>query len=253
MYQYYSEGFFGYGQVGNFQPYGIWHLIPILLLIIAVFVTWKNRAALRSWKHEGRFRFILSFVMLMAEMGYYWRLLYVGDESGKYLMLTKLPIQVCQWGLICCVYMITSKNDTLFGINFFISLGCTTIAMFLPQTVISRAGPRYFRYYQFWLEHALPIYGTLYMMIVHGKRPRYRHLWYAIGCLGLAAIPSYFANEAIPAANYLYVKLDIPFMPQNQLLRLLVYGVIITLLFHAMLFIWLKTAGRAKKEGGAVK
>lgn len=118
VYQYYSEGFFGYGQEGDFHPYGIWHLIPLLLLAAAVYFTWKNHARLKGWKYEGRFRYLLSFVMLMAEMAYYWRLLYVGDEYGEFQMLTKLPIQVCQWGLICCVYMITSQNDTLFGINF---------------------------------------------------------------------------------------------------------------------------------------
>ena len=253
VYQYYSEGFFGYGQEGDFHPYGIWHLIPLLLLAAAVYFTWKNHARLKGWKYEGRFRYLLSFVMLMAEMAYYWRLLYVGDEYGEFQMLTKLPIQVCQWGLICCVYMITSQNDTLFGINFFITLGCTGIALFLPQTVISCAGPRYFRYYQFWFGHALPVYSTLYMMIVHGKRPRYRHLWYAIGCLALAAIPSYFANEAIPAANYLYVKTEIPLLPQNQLLRMLSYFVIISLLFHGMWFIWMKISRQTKKESGAEK
>lgn len=125
MYRFYSEGFWGYGQEGVFQPDGIWRLIPVLLLFLAVFVTRKKHGVLQSRKHERRFRFILSFVMLMAEMGYYRRLLYVGDKYGSFLLLTRLPI-----------------------------------------------------------------YGTLYRMIVHGKRPRYRHLWYAVGCLGCQPSPA---------------------------------------------------------------
>ena len=246
LYQFYSEGFFGYGQEGNFQPYGIAHLLPLLIAAAAVYFTWKKRGSLKNWKYERRLRFILSFVMLIAEMSYFWRTLYVGDEWGNYTLMTKLPLQVCQWGLICCVYMITSGNDALFGINFFISLCCTPIALFVPQTVISLTGPGYYRYYQFWMEHLLPIYSTLYMMIVHGKRPRYRHLWLSIGCLLLLAIPSYFANELIPEADYLYVHLDIPFMPAGQLPRMLIYFVIITLLFHGIWLI-LKACSSKKK------
>ena len=238
MYQFYSEGFFGYGDLGDFHPFGLWHILPILLLVAAAVLTRRKREAIRGWKYERRFRYILSFVMLMAEMSYFWRLLYVGDEYGDFTLLVKLPIQVCQWGLICAVYMITSKSDFLFGINFFISLGCTTIALFVPQTVISQTGPGYFRYYQFWLEHLLPIYSTLYMMMVHGKRPKYRDLWTSMGFLVLLAIPSYMANVAIPEADYLYMRMNIPFMPDSILLRLPIYGAIILLLFHGMWLLW---------------
>ena len=246
MYQFYSEGFFGYGQEGNFQPYGIAHLLPLLITAIAVYFTWKKRENLQNWKYERRLRFVLSFVMLIAEMSYFWRTLYVGNEQGDYTLMTKLPLQVCQWGLICCVYMLTSGNDALFGINFFISLGCTLFALFIPQTVISRTGPAYYRYYQFWMEHLLPIYGTLYMMIVHGKSPRYRHLWLSVGCLLLLAIHSYFANELIPEADYLYVRLNIPFLPEGQLFRMTVYLALIVLLFHGMWWILNACTSRRK-------
>ncbi|MBR3739884.1 MAG: YwaF family protein [Clostridia bacterium] len=219
----------------------------MLIFAVAVYFTWKKRGSLQNWKYERRFRFFLSFVMLMAEMSYFWRLLYVGDEWGHNTLMIKLPLQVCQWGLICCVYMITSGNNSLLGINFFITLGCTAIALFVPQTVISLTCPGYYRYYQFWMEHLLPIYSTLYMMIVHGKRPRYRHLWLSIVCLALLAIPSYFANELIPDVDYLYVKLAIPFMPEGQLPRMMVYFVIIVLLFHGMWLI-LNTCAPKKKE-----
>ena len=65
--------------------------------------------------------------------------------------------------------------------------------------------------------------------------------------LALLAIPSYFANELIPDVDYLYVKLAIPFMPEGQLPRMMVYFVIIVLLFHGMWLI-LNACAPKKKE-----
>ena len=235
MYEYYSKGFFGYGEPGDFQNFGIWHFLPIIVLVVAVIFTVKYQDKLRGWKNEKGFRYVISFVMLMAEMSYFWRLLYVGDESGKNSMMSKLPIQLCQWGLICCVYMIISLNDTLFGINFFVTLVGAGIAIVSP-IVISRCGPTYFRYYQFWLEHLLPIYCTIYAMTIHKKRPKYKYLWLSYGLMLLMAIPASIANLSIPEANYFYLKLDIPIFPESYPIRVIIYSAIIIAAFHLLYF-----------------
>ena len=69
-----------------------------------------------------------------------------------------------------------------------------------------------------------------------------------MGGLLLLAIPSYFANEAFPDADYLYVRLENPFMPDNQLLRMAIYFVVITLLFHGMWFIRNACAAKGRKS-----
>lgn len=237
MYQFYSEGFFGYGEYGDFQSFGFWHFLPIALCVAAVILTAIKREAFCTWKKEKSFRYVLSFVMLMAEMSYFWRILYVGDEYGTSSLMSRLPMQLCQWGLICCVYMIISLNDSLFSINFFVTLVGATIAIFMP-IVITRCGPAYFRYYQFWLEHLLPIYCTLYAMIVHKKRPKYRYLWISYFLMLLMAIPASIANLAFPEANYFYLKLDIPFLPESYFLRVIIYSIIIITAFHLLWFAW---------------
>ena len=79
--RFYNSGFFGFGEKGNFKYWSLAHFIPIILLIAAIVLIYRYRAWLREWKHEENFRFIFAFVMLMVEMSYFWRLLYVGSSE----------------------------------------------------------------------------------------------------------------------------------------------------------------------------
>ena len=127
---FYSEGFFGYGDPGNYIPYGLDYFIPILILIGCSVLVILKRRQIRTWLGEGRLRFVLGFIIIIVEMSYFWRLLYVGlDNSGDTSLLTRLPIQLCEWGAICSAFMVMSLNDTLFGINYFI-----TFIVFFPNT-----------------------------------------------------------------------------------------------------------------------
>ena len=62
--QFFKEGFFGYGEKGDFQYYSIEHFIPLILLAAGIFLFYRYRDALREWKHEENFRFIFAFIML---------------------------------------------------------------------------------------------------------------------------------------------------------------------------------------------
>ena len=236
-FEFYSEGFFGYGEYGSFRYFTIPHFIPLILLALAIYFTYRYREKIKKWKYEENFRYVLSFVMMIVEMSYFWRLLYVGAEGGHSLM-GRLPLQLCQWGLICCVYMILCKNEYMFNINFYISLIFGSAAMIFP-TVIMKASPAYYRYYQFWLEHALPVYSTIYMMFVHDMRPSLKifpKVMIPVLILGLICI---YANNHIEGANYMYLgqtaddKLGtnpIVYLPGNQYVRLALLAMIGTLL-----------------------
>lgn len=237
-YTYYSDGFFGFGPPGTFKAYGLMHLIPILLCVGLLIVVWIRREWFRGWKNEPHFRFVLSFLMFAMEFGFFVWLLYVGDSSGQYLMMAKLPLHVCDLGLIVCMFMVPSKNHTLFGINFFATLFGATLACIIPQTVLDGADPSYFRYYQYFGEHLIPIFCTVYMMFVHRMRPRYRDVWITFGVLLLMIVPSIFLNEAYPGSDYLFLKLDVSLLPSDQYLRACVYAVAIIIVFHLMWFVW---------------
>lgn len=260
-YVFYSGGFFGYGERGDFVPWSIWHIIPLLVIAAAIFLIWRYREQLRNWKHEYRFRCIFAFVMLLAEMSYFWRILYIGNEWGLATLMDKLPLQVCQWGLICAVFALMSDSDTLFGINFFVTICLTLPALFVPAVIIF-TGPRYFRYYQFWLEHGLPLIAVFYMIFVREKRPKYWHLWLSIGLLTLMSIPCVIANRTIPGANYMYLGNftesnvaftdPLSFLPNSQLPRYLSLLALTLTLFHLLYFIEQAIERRVSKHRGTL-
>ncbi|MBQ8545981.1 MAG: TIGR02206 family membrane protein [Clostridia bacterium] len=215
--RFFSDGFFGYGAKGDFQNFTLAHFIPIILFGVAIFLIWRFRAFFRNWKFEENFRYIWAAVMMLVEMSYFWRLLYVGSgDTGQIVsLLDKLPLQVCEWTCILACFMIMKKkNNWLFQICFFVCLTAGSCALVVPNNAIGTAGPAYYRYYQFWLEHMLPTLAVLYMVFVHGFRPKFKGIFISAGFLGaLGAIALVLnANLTEHNAEYLYFHLfkDIP-------------------------------------------
>ncbi len=246
-YTYYSDGFFGFGSPGIFKPYSLMHSVPWLLCIGLLIVVWLLKDHLRGWKGEIHLRFVLAFLMFSMEFSYFLWLLYVGDSSGNHLMMSKLPLHACDLGLIVCMFMVPSKNRTLFGINFFVTLFGATLACTIPQTVLDSADPSYFRYYQYFGEHLIPIFSTIYMMIVHKMRPRYRDIWFASGALAIMAPAAIKLNNAFPGSDYLFLKLDVSFFPVDQYARAAVFTVLLLIIFHLMWLIW-RVLDRGSKQ-----
>ena len=203
--KFYSEGFFGYGEKGNFKYWSFAHFTPIILFAIAVYLIYHYRDAIRNWKHEENFRFIYAAVMLFVEMSYFWRLLYVGSSEPETVdLLDKLPLQVCEWTCILAVFMMMKKSRAIYPICFYV---CFTIGIFplLTPSVITSTGPAYYRYYQYWLEHILPPLAVFYMTFVHGFRPTKKGIISAVGFMLTLVVLALICNANIPGANYLYL------------------------------------------------
>ena len=247
-YTYYSDGFFGFGEPGAFKPYTLMHLIPLILCVAAIWLVYRKRGSLKTWKHEAGLRCWLAFAMFSMEFGCFVWLRYVGYTSGQYLMMAKLPLHLCDFGLISCLFLVVSKNRTLFGFNYFVTFFGAVLACVIPQTVLTDVDPRHFRYYQYFGEHLIPIFCTAYMMMVHGLRPRYRDIWITMGVLLLTGVPAVLLNEAFPGSDYLFLRLDISLFPANQYIRLAIYAVLLTAIFHLM---WLVSAWSAKRKTSA--
>ena len=230
---FFSEGFFGYSNEQDFFMGSIWHILPIALMILAIILIYKYREKIKKFKYETSVRYILAFVMMIVEMSFFWRLLYVGNQGQGDTMLTYLPFQMCQWGLIICIFTIISKNTKLFSINYYITLLFASIALIYPL-VITNAGPRYYRYYQFWLEHILPIISVFYLMFVHDLKPERKGILYAFFVIIPLTIVSLIANSRIEGARYLYLTLDIKILPKNMMLRVAILFVVVLSIFKLM-------------------
>ncbi|MBQ7309539.1 MAG: TIGR02206 family membrane protein [Clostridia bacterium] len=234
--------FFGQGTEVEFVSFGFAHFAPILLMVALIVLIYLHRDRLRESKYDGAIRYTMAFVMIVAEMSYFWRL--VGVPSLGANPIDHLPITVCGWAIIFGSYMVIGKSQTLFDIVYFWVFAGTIFALITP-TVITYAGPTRFRYYQFWLEHTMGYVAIFYMVFVHRMRPTFRSAVKAYVSLAVLAVVAYFSNRMLgPGANYLFMArpedtpsiLDI--LPPNFVLRLFVMASVITLLFALSYLPW---------------
>ena len=237
-YEYYHEGFFGYSIEEDFSYFSFAHFLPIVLLIAAIYLVYRYRAKIAAWKGEETLRFCLGALLILNEAFYYWRLLYVGNggSSVQDPMLTYLPFQVCEWSAYLAAFMLMKKSRHLFDICFYVCLSLGVIPFFTPA-VIMYTGPTYARYYQFWLEHTLPIFAVFYMIFVHGFKPDYKKVYKPFAELGVLAVIAMIANSNIEGANFMYLAKGTTgdsianILPQNLWVRLALYLGILCVLF----------------------
>ena len=252
--EFYKDGFFGYGEKGDFKYFSFWHFLPILILVAGIILTYIFREKIRNSKHEKTFRFILGCLMLLAEFGFFWRLLYVGPGSPDvHNMISKLPIQVCEWTCIFAALMVFTENKHLFDIDVVVCLTLGIAPLLLPAVILD-SGPRYFRYYQFWFEHIIPIYSFFYMMFIKGFRYNIKTIYKPIIFLCILAGFSMLANYYVPEGYYMYLQGDTlgeaitSILPNNQFGRFGIFFAITILLFGIEFFVFFLIRKYKKKK-----
>lgn len=242
--------FFGAGETPEFSNFTLAHLLPVLVMLLMIYLTYRYREQIRACKKEHVFRYTLAFALIISEMSYYWRL--VGIPSLNPNPVDHLPIAVCGWAAIFASYMLVGKNQTLFDIIYFWLFSGSVFALITP-TVITYTGPTRFRYYQFWAEHTLGYIAVFYMIFVHKMRPTFRSAVKSYIAMAILAGIAYYFNLMLPGANYLFMArpestssiLDI--LPPNFALRLCVMVAAITLMFFLSYLPWLIRDRKAKK------
>ena len=245
---FYKDGFFGYGEEGDFVQWSVAHIAPIAVTAAVILLIWIFRTRLRAWRHEETARYWLGFFILMFEMVYYWRLLYVGPaDPGATTFMDRLPLQVCEWTSMICFFALLKKSDVLFDMAYFLATSTSFLPMLFPA-VISNAGPTYFRYYQFWGAHLLPVIGMFWLMFVNEKRP---HLRGILLCFGMLAILAGFAmvlNPLWDECNYLYLKPGqyemLSFLPDSPFVMIGLYVLVLLPLMSLSYLAWKLIAGK---------
>ena len=198
---FYKDGFFGYGEKGDFTYFSFWHFLPIVLLIASIILTYIFRDKIKEWKNEKYIRYTLAFIMMIVEMSYYWRLIYCGSQ-GKYTdLLTYFPVQVCTWSAILTVFLLTTETKWIFDHCVFVRLTLGLVPLATPAVIVS-TGPLYYRYYQFFLEHLIPIYAVFYMMFIRGFKYNIKTVWKPVLILTIGAFLAIALNSNIEGANY---------------------------------------------------
>ena len=239
--------FFDHGLPGEFEYFTLAHLVPILLLLVIIFMLFKFQEKLRELKNEDLIRLTLAFIMIIADMSYFWHKMYIGADIKDHL-----PITVCGWTAILGGFMLLSKRQTLFDIVYFFALAGSINALITPA-VITDNGPAHFRYYQFWIEHLSIFVAVFYMIAVHKFRPNIKSAFKSMGALIVLTLIAIYVNYNIDGANYLFLSSTengdsaLNFLPTNIGLRILIMGSIISTLYFLAYLPWLIKDNRLKK------
>lgn len=239
---FYKEGFFGYGEHGDFQYFSIWHILPILILIAAIIITYIYKEKIKENKNEKYIRYSLAFVLLIMVMSYDWRVLYIGNPSGNDL-LYHLPLQVCTISSIVVVFMLLTGMEFLFDYAVYVCLTLGLVPLATPA-VISTTGPMYYRYYQFFIEHMIPVYAVFYMIFIKGYQIKLKRIFVPVTILLIGAFISIGLNSVVEGANFFFLGRATEeaslanIMPTNPWLRLLIYVSLALIGFIALYFVF---------------
>lgn len=240
--EFYSDGFLGYGEVGNFKYFSFAYFLPIILLITSIILTYIFREKIKNFKYEKSIRYILAFIMMIVEMSYFWRLLYAGNPSGGNL-LGYFPVQVCSISAILTVFFLPSQNKHLFDYLSYVTLTFGLIPFFTPAVIV-RTGMGYYRYYQYYLEHMIPIYSVFYVMFIKEYKMSIKNIWKPFLLLVPFGIIAIILNNNIDGANYFYLGTNTEgdslanIMPSNIFLRSMIYAFVAITLFLTLIGIY---------------
>lgn len=239
--------FFGQGTEPEFSLFSFAHLAPILVAAVLIFLIYRFRKPIAKWDKEYVLRYVLAFLLICSEMGYYWRL--VGMPALGPNPQENLPIAVCGWAAIFLSYAVIGKSQTLFDFCYFWLFSGSLFALLTPT--LEFAGPTRFRYYQFWTEH-LSIYVTLfYLMFVHKMRPTVRSAVKSYIALFIMVIIACCANAYLgKGANYLFMA-ELPallsFVPSFFIFRIGIMAGVISLMYVLAYLPWYFMDKKAKK------
>ena len=159
------EAFFSHTIGIEFKEWGIYHFIPLTLIIVGVLLIYHFRNEIRDSKNEKYFRYTLGTIGIVAELSLQiWKI--TGGEYG----LDKLPIGICSFSLFMSIYVMFTKSYKVYEIAYFWAIG-GVLSILFPDILY---GPDRYRYYEYVIGHTSFFFMVMYMLFVHDYIPTFK-------------------------------------------------------------------------------
>ncbi|KYG34128.1 TIGR02206 family membrane protein [Alkalihalobacillus trypoxylicola] len=145
----------------DFTMFGAAHLSVLTLLIIACLYFILARETFRnSPKLDRNIRYTLAACLIFLEASYHiW---YIVNDAWS--VQFALPLHLSSITLITCIFMLITGHKRLIEITFFAGVSSAFLTLITPD--VGNFGYPHFRFFHFFLSHAIVIIASIYMIAV---------------------------------------------------------------------------------------
>ena len=173
------------------------HVWPIVFIAVAVpLLLWGARRLPRPWIDP--FALALAVGLVLAEASW-WVLSIVQD---RWSLEYNLPFHICEAACFIGGLALWKRNQFAFEITYFWILGGSLPGLFSPNIPGHFPDPVYFQYYA---EHGLLVYATLFMVIVLQMRPVQGAVVRVCIATALYAVPVALVDW-VTGGNYMFLR-----------------------------------------------
>lgn len=201
MGKFFAGEFFG----APFRLFSLSHNLALLIILLCILLIYRFKDSLRREKVNKIIRYTLASLIILQELSLsIWRV-----ATEQWVIQTSLPLHLCGLSLILSAVMLVKKDYNLFEVIYFWGLAGATQALMTPD-IANYSFPHY-RFFQFFLSHALIIISVLFMVFVEKFRPKFKSIWKTLIATNIYLILIAGFN-LLTNANYLFIcgKPDTP-------------------------------------------
>ncbi len=160
------SAFFGDTIGIEFTTWGIYHFIPLTLIVVGVLIIYFLKDKIKASGHDKTIRYTLGTIGIVSELSLQlWIIL-----NGNWTIQENLPIGVCAFSLYMGIFVMFTKNWKVFEIGYFWAIG-GVLSVIFPDILY---GPDRFRYYIYLILHMTFFFMYMYMMFVHDYVPTFK-------------------------------------------------------------------------------
>lgn len=160
----------------------------------------------RVWDEDAKRRVRYGFAIWFFVWESSWHLWNI--YWGKWNIQTMLPLHLCSVFVWTSIFMMLTKNTTIYELVYFLGIGGATQALLTPDAGIY--GFPHFRAFQTFASHGGIVLAALYMTLVEGFRPTWQSFKRVFLWTNIYMVFVFFLNLLI-GSNYLFIAYKPPF------------------------------------------
>lgn len=174
------------------------HGLALLVLILAIVSLFLLRNRINNNRSlEKKTRVFIAILMIILEWVYY---AWVISRSG--FMLSLLPLGLCAISMYMTAIALLTNSERIFKILYPWAVTGALLSLLVADMTFEFP---HFRFFHYFGNHSLFLFGNLYLIFVSGYRIKYKDILKSSFILLCLAIPIYFINPILDT-NHMFLR-----------------------------------------------